>query len=95
VLHHNLRTAIYTLAILGTLVAILAATPFGEMVTDDQRSIATLAAALGGVKWIIRRMLAPAHELFAAGKMIGRMEAGAPPDQALGGRQEAPGQPGV
>ena len=70
-----LRRTIYTLTIMGWLVVVLAATPFGTAVTDDQRALAVLVAAVGSLKWLARRMLLPAHELFTVGKLIGRAEA--------------------
>ena len=69
------RRIIYTLTLLAWLVVIYAATPHARWLTDDQRALAVLVAALGSLKWLIRRMLAPAHELFCAGKIVGRAEA--------------------
>lgn len=70
-----LRRTIYTLTVIAWLVVLFAALPHARWVTDDQRALAVLVAALGSLKWLIRRMLAPAHELFCAGKIVGRAEA--------------------
>lgn len=69
------RRTIYTLTVIAWLFVLLAATPHTRWLTDDQRALAVLVAALGSLKWLIRRMLAPAHELFCAGKIVGRAEA--------------------
>jgi hypothetical protein len=71
----RIRHIVYALTAAGWLVVILAACPLGDWITQDQRSLAVLVAAVGSVKIIVRRILAPAHELFAAGKIIGRAEA--------------------
>lgn len=70
-----LRRTIYTLTILGWLVVVVAATPYGDWVDFDLGRLAVLTAVIGSLKWLVRRMHAPAHELFVAGKMAGRAEA--------------------
>lgn len=71
----RVRHCIYVLTGIAWIVVILAATPLGDEVSQDQRSLAVLVAAVGSVKIIVRRILAPAHELFSAGKIVGRAEA--------------------
>lgn len=70
-----IRRTIYTLTILGWLVVIVAATPFGDWLDRDQASLGLLVAGVGSLKWLIRRIQTPPHELFAAGKMVGRADA--------------------
>lgn len=77
------RRIIYTLTLLAWLAVIVAAIPHARWMTDDQRALAVLVAALGSLKWLIRRMLAPAHELFCAGKMVGRLETRAELDDSV------------
>lgn len=71
----RVRHIIYALTLAAWLVVIAAATPFGDALDHDVHALATLVAAVGSLKIIVRRILAPAHELFHAGKLIGRAEA--------------------
>lgn len=70
-----LRRAVYTIAIIGWLVVIADATPLDPFISENTRALAVLAAAVGSIKYLMRRMYAPAHDLFAAGKLAGRAEA--------------------
>jgi hypothetical protein len=69
-----LRRTIYSLTITAWLVLAAAATPAGSAVTPPQCLLAVLIAGVGTIKFLVRRMLAPANELFYAGKAAGRLE---------------------
>lgn len=80
-----LRWAIYALTMLGWVVLTSRALVPGvdHLVTDEQSRLALLVASVGTLKWLVRRMMHPAHELFLAGKMVGRAEALAETDESV------------
>lgn len=68
------RRTIYSLTILGWVVVVVAATPFGGWIDIDLARLGLLTAGVGSLKWLIRRVSIPAHEMFAAGKLCGRAD---------------------
>lgn len=76
-LHPTLRRTIYTLTVLGWLVVTFAAFPLGDQhITENQRALASLCAALGSMTWLYRRMTAaPVDLLYRHAKDAGREEA--------------------
>lgn len=70
------RCALYSLLVAAWLVVIADAIPATTQVFDDsQRALAVLVAAIGTLQVSLRRILAPAHELFAAGVRVGHARA--------------------
>lgn len=56
-------------------VLVFAIIPLGPDVSDSLGRLAVPVAGVGSMHLLIRHLMAPAHELFCAGKMLGRLEA--------------------
>jgi hypothetical protein len=70
----RLRIALWCLTGAAWLVLVLAATPYGGALTDADIRLAMTCACVGTVATLLRRLQAPADELYRTGKMVGRAE---------------------
>lgn len=84
-----LRKASTASTIVAWLVQIYAAViPHGPNVSEHLGRLTLLIAGTGTLAWLFRRIMAPAHELYAAGKMAGRIEALAERDDGVASLDE-------
>lgn len=80
------RWAVCTLTVIAWIVVTAHALVPGvddRYVTPEMARFAQLLAAAGSLRWLVGRMMTPAHELFRAGKMAGRLEALAELDDSV------------
>ena len=75
-----LRNAATTVTVIAWALMLLDVVPFGPDPSEEAGRLALLVAGVGTLEWVVRRLMVPAHELYMAGKMIGRMEAQAERD---------------
>lgn len=65
---------IRSITILGWLVTIFAAIPIGPAVPPDVSRLAIGVAIVGSFKYLMGKAAKPAHEVYLAGKEMGRRE---------------------
>lgn len=70
-----LRTAVNIAVVAAWVVMIIDVLPFGPDPSEEAGRLALLVSAVGSLEWIVRKLMVPAHELYMAGKMMGRLEA--------------------
>jgi hypothetical protein len=70
----RIRIALRCTTAAGWLVLVLAATPWGGVLTEPEMRLGLAVAAVGTVAVILRKSQAPADELYRVGKSVGRAE---------------------
>lgn len=68
------RTLVTVAVALAWAVMLLDVTPASQLVNDAMGRLALLVAGVGSMGWVFRRLMCPAHELYLAGKIVGRAE---------------------
>jgi hypothetical protein len=68
---HN---ASHAATIVAWTIQLYAVIPFGPDVSDHVGRLSMLVAGTGTIGWLFRRLMAPAIDLYEAGKRVGRMD---------------------